>query len=285
MSLFSIWNGKALEEEKICISPNNRSFRYGDGCFETMKVADGNVLLADLHFQRLFSSLETLRFAVPSFFTATYIRTQIKELVKINEHQKLARVRLVVYRGDGGLYDLEDNSANFIIQSWPGKKESNVFNETGLSVNIFPDARVTADLFSSIKSNNYLGYAMAAMSAKQNGLDDCILMNAFNRVADATIANVFIVTNGIIKTPSLTEGCVNGVMRKYLIQCFKKESFPYSEAEISVEDLFNASEVFLTNAMYGMRWVQKAGDTNYTNTTSSFLYKKFIAPLFTPATF
>jgi branched-chain amino acid aminotransferase len=285
MSLFSNWNGKIVEEEKIGISASNRSFRYGDGCFETMKVINGNLLLSDLHFQRLFSSLETLQFIIPAFFTAAYLNAQIEELIKVNGHHALARVRLVTYRGEGGLYDLEDKNVNFIIQSGVGKKDSNYFNETGFSIGIFTDGRITADLFSSIKSNNYLRYAMAAMRAKGNALDDCILINAFNRVADSTIANVFIVTNGIIKTPSLTEGCISGVMRKYLMNCFKKESLPFSETEISTEELLNASEVFLTNATYGIRWVKKVGDSNYNNSTSSFLHKKFIAPLFSTSTF
>jgi branched-subunit amino acid aminotransferase/4-amino-4-deoxychorismate lyase len=285
MSLFSHWNGKIVKNEEICISPDNRSFKYGDGCFETIKVVDGVVLLPDLHFQRLFSSLTTLKFSIPSFFTADYIKSEIANLVKLNQHEKSARVRLVAYRGDGGLYDLENKNVNFIIQSWPGRTETNYYNETGLRINIFNDAKKTADMFSSIKSNNYLAYAMGAIWAKENGLDDCILTNAFNRIADATIANVFIVTGGIIKTPLLSEGCVNGVMRRYLLTCLQKESIAYLETEISCEELMSASEIFLTNANYGIRWVQNIEDKNYDNIASSQLYKKFITPLFNQSTF
>lgn len=285
MWLFSNWNGRIVENGKICISPDNRSFKYGDGCFETIKVINGNILLPHLHFERLFSSLQILKFSIPAFFTAAYVESQIKELVKINGHEQLSRVRLVVYRGDGGLYDLENKSPNFIIQSWPGKIEFNYFNETGLKVDVFTDARKTADLFSSIKSNNYLVYAMAAIWAKENGLDDCILTNAFNRVADATIANIFIVSDGIIKTPLLTEGCVSGVMRKYLLNCFEAEGLPFLQTEIFPEEIADASEVFFTNANYGIRWVHKVGNTPYKNALSSLLHKKFIAPLFTSSTF
>ncbi|MCW3082002.1 aminotransferase class IV [Segetibacter sp.] len=285
MSLFSNWNGKIIEEEKVFISPSNRSFRYGDGCFETMKVVNGNLLLCDLHFQRLFSSLKLLQFTRQKNLTEGELKSQINQLVNKNGHEELARVRLVVYRGDGGLYDVEDKNAYYIIQSWAGFTNTNVFNETGLRIGIFGDAKKTIDLFSSIKSNNYLGYAMAAMWAKEHRLDDALLMNPYNRVADATIANIFIVDRGIIKTPPLTEGCVNGVMRKYLLHCFEKEGLPHSQTEISSQDLLNASEVFLTNATYGMRWVQQIGNNSYRNTLSSYLHKKFIIPLFTPATF
>ncbi|MCW3114207.1 MAG: hypothetical protein JWR18_2603, partial [Segetibacter sp.] len=161
MSLFSNWNGKIVENNKICISPDNRSFRYGDGCFETIKVINGEVLLADLHFQRLFSSLVILKFFIPTYFTSEYLTSGIEELVTKNGHSDFARVRLVVYRGDGALYDLEDKNPYFIIQSWSGKVETNFYNDTGLNVGIFSDAKKSADLFSAIKSNNYLPYAMA----------------------------------------------------------------------------------------------------------------------------
>src|SRR3954470_7002712 len=104
MSLFCNWNGSIVKEEEVHISPNNRSFRYGDGCFETMKVMAGRILLSDFHFTRLFSSLNTLQFYVPPFFTAEYLYGQVIELVKMNSHDPLARARLIVFRGDGGLY-------------------------------------------------------------------------------------------------------------------------------------------------------------------------------------
>jgi branched-subunit amino acid aminotransferase/4-amino-4-deoxychorismate lyase len=285
MSLLSNWNGTIVEDNEICISPNNRSFRYGDGCFETMKVVDGKILLSEFHFQRLFSSLETLRFTFNEHFTGAKLITQVIDLLKKNDHLKFARVRLTVYRANGGLYDLEDRNAYYIIQSWAGKISSNFFNETGLKVAIFKEAKKSTDLFSSIKSNNYLGYAMAAMWAKDNGLDDAIITNNFDRLADATIANIFIVDNGVIKTPRLGEGCVEGVMRTYLMHCFEKNSLPCSQTEISRQDLLNASEVFLTNANFGIRWVQQAENSRYNNTLSSYLHQKFVAPLFLPTTF
>ena len=144
------------------------------------------------------------------------------ELVKTNTHDPLARVRLVVFRGDGGLYDLHDHSVNFIIQSWSGNAEFNLFNEAGLRLEVFTEASVSADVYSPIKSNNYLRYAMGALFVKRLGLDDCILTNAFSRVADSTIANIFIIENGTIKTPLLTEGPVNGVMRQFLLESFKR---------------------------------------------------------------
>ena len=272
-------NGKIIKEANAIISPNNRSFRYGDGCFETMKLMDNTILLANYHFERLFASLQLLQFDVPNYLTADYLQHQIVEVAKKNYHNKLARVRLTVYRGDGGLYDPENHFPNYLIQTWDLNPANNLLNENGLVVDVFTDAIKVCDTYSHVKSNNYLCYAMAALWAKKNHLNDAILLNPYNRLADATIANIFIITNGIIKTPSLSEGCVNGVMRRYLLTQMHVENIPVEETKISVEELLQANEIFLTNGIYGIRWIKQINNINYTNTASSLLYKQFIKPL------
>ena len=123
---------------------------------------------------------------------------------------------------------------------------------------------------------------MAALWAKQQKLNDAILLNPYDRVADATIANVFMVKNGIVKTPPLTEGPVNGVMRKHILSCLHKMDIPFEETPVTAEDLSEASEIFLTNAIYGMRWVKQLGKSGFTNHFSKMLYKESIAPLLQP---
>ena len=79
---FLFLDGQIHRSNKLLVSPNNRSFRYGDGFFETMKWMNGRVLLADYHFERLFTSLEHLQFQAPNYFTKAYLENQINELVK-----------------------------------------------------------------------------------------------------------------------------------------------------------------------------------------------------------
>ena len=285
MSSMVIFNGNILDENKVSISINNRSFRYGDGCFETIKVVNANILLAQYHFNRLFSSLETLQFVVPPDFNQGFLAQLITNLIELNSHAALARVRITFFRGDGGPYDNVDHHPNYIIQSWSGSGESLRFNEAGFVMDFFQDARKTSDKFSHIKSNNYLPYSMGALYAKKNSLNDCLIFNSSNRIAESTIANVFIVIDGVIKTPALTEGCVSGVMRKYLLSRFKADNLPVLESEIHKGDLLAASEVFLTNALYGIRWVSKVAHSNYSNHMSSLFYEKYIASLFSSRTF
>ncbi len=276
---FLFYNGKFSKTGKPLISPDNRSFRYGDGFFETMKMVSGKIQLADYHFERLFSSLELLQFQKPDYFTADYLKEQAGKLAKKNYHHKLARIRLTVFRGDGSLYDVSNHFPHHLIQTWELLPANNSLNENGLMIGIFRDAQKVCDRFSAIKSNNYLSYVMAALWAKQQKLNDAVLLNPYNRVADATIANIFIVKDGVIKTPALTEGAVNGVMRRHLLQLLKQENMPVEETQLTVEELEQASEIFLTNSIYGIKWVKQLGENKYTNQLSSLLHKKMVRTL------
>lgn len=263
MTEYINWNGKIVEKDKFHISPDNRSFRYGDGFFETMKIVDGNILLSGLHITRFFSSLQLLSFDVPALFTPEHITTQVQNLVIKNNHTSRARVRLTVYRGDGSLYDSENHYPNFVIQSWPLPEINSELNTEGLDIDIYTQARKVSDSFSMVKSNNYLPYAMAAIWGKKNKLNDCLLLNPYDNICDSTIANIFIVQNNLIKTPAIAEGCINGVARSYLIERCKKDNIAISETTISAQDILHASEVFLTNAVAGIKWVKQLGEQTY----------------------
>ncbi len=271
---FLFHDGKMRKSGIPLISPDNRSFRYGDGFFETMKMVNGKIILDDLHFERLFTSLDLLRFKRPASFTPAYLREQVNELAAKNKHSPLARIRLTIFRGEGGLYEVEDHSPHYIIQTWALNPSINQLNENGLVLGIYKDARKTCDGFSHIKSNNYLAYAMAALWAKEQKLNDALLLNSFDRIAEATIANIFIVTNGLIKTPALSEGCVSGVMRKYLLQSLRKENMPVEETQLELEDVMQASEIFLTNAIHGIKWVKEVGMNGFSKQLSAVLHKK-----------
>lgn len=277
---FLFLDGKPHRTNELLISPDNRSFRYGDGFFETMKWMNGKLILPDLHFERLFSSMDRLQFQPPHFFTRAYLENQISTLVKKNGHSKLARIRVTIFRGEGGLYDITNHFPHHLIQTWELNPANNQLNENGLVIDIFKDARKVCDGFSHIKSNNYLSYLMAALWAKQQRLNDALLFNPYNRLADATIANVFIVQNGLIKTPAITEGPVQGTMRRHLLQSLREASMPVEETEISLDDLHQASEIFLTNAIYGIRWVKQLNKNAYSNQMAAFLHQKMLKPLF-----
>ena len=277
---FLNFNGKVLRNDKLLISPDNRSFRYGDGCFETMKMVNGKIILEAYHLERLFSSLQTLHFDKPGYFISDAFKNEVMELVKKNKHKRSARIRITISRGNGGLYEAENNNPNYLIQSWDLNLSNNKMNENGLVMDVYTKSRKICDDFSHIKSNNFLCYVMGALWAKEQKLNDVILLNPYDKIADTTLANVFLIKDGIIKTPALTEGCIAGVTRKYLLKCMKEEGMPIEETSITVNELLESSEVFLTNTVRGIRWVKEIGKSSYENQLAAILHKKYILPLY-----
>jgi branched-chain amino acid aminotransferase len=271
------YNGRTMREGDPVIHPSDHSYRYGDGLFETMKVKDGRILFGPQHFDRLFAGLQVLKFKIPAFFTEQRIEDEILQLCRKNQCELLARVRLSVSRGAGGLYDC-DNNFSYLIGCRP--LETHGLNENGLIIDVFPDARKTVDAFSNLKSANYLPYVMAAIWAKENKLNDALILNSHHRICDATIANVFWVKDGKIFTPPLSEGSVAGVMRKAILDLSSQSryssgavfGFSIEESILTEEILLEADEVFLTNVTTGLRWVKLFRNKTYQNRIASKLF-------------
>ena len=269
-------NGNYVEEKTPVIRADNRAFRYGDGLFETMKVVVGSIRLRDLHFERLFKGMETLQIMLQGFINADLFEEQIRKTILKNRISGPARVRLTVYRGDGGLYDFNNTSAGYVIQVWSLSSSSMSMNDSGLKVGLYEGGRKSVDELSNIKSNNYLVYVMGAIQARKYQHNDCIILNTNGRVCDSTIANVFYVKDGTIFTPPLTEGCVAGVMRSHLLSQLPSQGYNVIEKETSIEDLLNADEMFLTNAVSGLRWVGEFKEKKYVNTIASKIFHSTI---------
>lgn len=268
-------NGKIIPGDEPVLMIDNKNYRYGDGLFETMKVVSKKIALERYHFERFFSSLERLGFKKPELLTTQRLQHEIGLLVEKNKCEALARVRLTVFRGNGGVFESLDDF-QYSIECWPLDKSINRMNENGLVIDIFPDARKSCDKFSNIKSANYLPYIMAARHAKEHQMYECLVLNVYERIADATIANIFLIKDGTMITPSLGEGCVNGVMRRYIIEKIQATDLEWKieERGISISDLEQADEVFLTNSISGIRWVKGFRDIVYTNLHTKILYKE-----------
>lgn len=272
---FFIFNNKFYTNDSPVISPSSRGLRYGDGLFETMKSIKGNIINEDFHFERLFSGLALLKFDVPKTFSKDFIIKKIKELCTKNKHNDVVRVRLMIIRGNGGIFDLENLFPNYIIESWT-LGATNELNVNGLVINLLPGAKKSCDNFSNLKSNNYLPYIMAGMYAKENKLNDCIVLNSFDRICDTAIANIFIVKGTDIFTPPLSEGCVAGIMRRWMLEKFNLENFKVTEKMLTADDLLEADECFLTNSIYYLRWVKNFRDKIYTNSSAQKIYSHIL---------
>ena len=273
--MFICLNGKILRAEDPVLLASNRGYRYGDALFETMKVASKNILLETYHFERLFAGLRLLQFEVPKLLTREKLCKEVLLLAEKNNCGNLARIRLSVFRGNGGVYD-EERTPQYLIECWPLNESLNSLNENGLVIDVFPAARKSCDSFSHLKSANYLPYTMAAIYAKANKLNDCLVLNTDENIADATIANIFLIKEGVVITPGPDQGCVNGVMRRHLLEKMKDAGYSIQENPVSVSTLEEADEVFLTNAISGIRWVKHFREKVYSNNLTVEIYNRFI---------
>ena len=262
------YNGKILEDGSNIVGPASRGLRYGDGIFETMKFKGGNLILADEHFARLWKGMQLLQFEIPKLLTPDKLEQEIFSLANKNK-LAAARVRLTVIRSEGGLYDAKNHSPNYIIETTALAEEIGMLNNNGLQLCIYEDARKSIDRFSNIKHNNYLPYLMGAIFAKKQQCNDALILNSRGNICDSTIANVFYVKDGTVYTPPLNEGCVAGVMRKWLTEQIREEGFIVHEAVVTKTDLLNADEVFLSNSIYNIRWARGIEDKKFENTIVS----------------
>ncbi len=255
---FVCYNGEMISKDQPVLVAHNRSFKYGDGVFETMAWTGNGIILGNYHFERLFVSLKLIQVNTQSISTELLLKA-MKDLCVLNNCANQAIVRLAIYRGD-------DNKAGYLIEA--GHLENNIadWNEKGLTIDFYPYARKACDAFANLKTANYLPYVMAELYSKEKGLDECLVLNAFGNICDGSKSNIFILLNNETFTPALHQGCVNGVMRRFVIDELKKNHYTIKQTTVSVELLQQAEEVFLTNAIRGVKWVERFRKKNYTNT-------------------
>jgi branched-chain amino acid aminotransferase len=261
---YFIFNGKFFEASTPIIGPDNRGLRYGDGIFETIKCINAEIIFAEEHMHRLWKGMEKLQFDPTKLFTPEYLLDQIDLLLKKNKI-KDARIRLSIFRRDGGLFDPVNHQPNFTIQSWPLQRNSAVLNENGLQLCVYKDAKKQIDIFSNIKHNNFLPYSMAALYAKSQKCNDAVILNNKERICETSIANIFLVKDAAVTTPPITEGCIAGIMRAFVIQQLKANNFNISEAPVTQTDLAEADEIFLSNSISNIKWVAAVDGNKYTN--------------------
>ncbi|AZJ36340.1 aminotransferase class IV [Tenacibaculum singaporense] len=266
------FNGTLISDNEVQISTKNRAFKYGDAIFETIKVLNGKVVFAEDHYFRLMASMRMLRMKIPMKFTLEYLQDEILKVIKELPESSSYRIRLTVFRKDGGLYAPVTNEINYIIEGTPLE---NVEKET-YRMDVFKDFYNYSGLLSTIKTTNRMLNTLAAVFAEENDLDNCILLNERKGVVETINGNIFIVKGNTIKTPALTEGCIKGIIRKKVIEIIEKHSeYTIEETTISPFEIQKADEVFITNAIVGIQPVtnyrKKEFSTDITNKIKSSL--------------
>ena len=247
-------NGSLVPGDQPVIGLDNRAYRFGDGLFESIRVIKGMPCFIDAHWARLTTGAELLHIKVPATLDRAAFERSIVELVAANEIES-GRCRFTLYRGGSGNYRPETDEGGFTFELTALSDPTFRLNPQGLMVDIWPEMRKPINELSRHKTLNCQYYIMAALWSRQKGLDDCLLQNERGNIIESSSGNLFIVSNGVLYTPSLADGCLGGVMRAQIINLALASGIKVYECSLNPQNLLAADEVFFTNAVRGLQWV------------------------------
>ncbi len=268
------YNGE-IQSTAATLSNSNRGFLYGDGVFETLKIVKNKILFLEDHYFRLMASMRIVRMQIPDNFTLEYIEEQVLNLAKANNFEHAARVRVTVFRNDGGFYLPQTRTVSFLIQVSPLNETHYCFSDAGYEVDLYKDFYITKQLLSTIKTTNKMINITGCIFADENDLQNCLLLNNEKNVVEALNGNLFMLRGNQLITPSIDEGCLNGIMRKQVLQIAKKiENLEVLEQSISPFDLQKADELFITNVITGIQPITKYRKKEYKIDLSKTLLEK-----------
>ena len=272
------FNGKLVSESETVLTTENRAFRYGDGLFETMRWMGGEVRFLSYHLERLHTGMRMLQLTSPDFFNVDFINSRAAALIRKNNLEgQHVRLRLQVYRDGGGLYSPQQNNAGYVMTVSRLDPDDVKHRKLGLIVDVYTEYRKAVSELSRLKSSNALIFVMAGLYRKKNGLDDVLLLNQEGFLCESLNSNVFVWYDKKLYTPALSEGCVEGVMRRVVIDMAVAEGMEVIEAQISPNILKEAEEIFHTNAIHGVQWVMGYKQKRYFNRISRMLQEKLAA--------
>ncbi len=261
-------NGTILQKHQSTIAVSNRGLNYGDAVFETLRCSAGKIYFWEDHYFRLMASMRILRMEIPMNFTQEYLENQILKTIEANGSiVKPYRVKILVWRQQGGLYSPTTNKIDFSIACSELENPFYTVNQDHYEVALFKDHYITSGLLSSLKTNNKIIHVLGSIYAKENGYDNCLLLNEKKQIIEALNGNLFLVKGETIKTPPIKDGCLKGIMRKQLLSILS-EMYDYDIKEVSISpfELQKADELFITNVVRGIQPITKYRKKEYSNT-------------------
>jgi branched-chain amino acid aminotransferase len=271
MQQYILHNDEFILANQPVLSVSNRGFKYGDGLFESMRMCNGKLKFAEQHADRLKDGMKALKMDGGTLLDDYFLKHKTAELAKKNKYKGNARFRLSVYREGEGLYTPDTNKSSYVLESSPLTEGDYQLNKKGLIIDVYDELTKQVNMLSNYKTSNALIYVMAGLYKKQRKLDDVFMLNQNGFLCESMSSNVFVVYGKQIYTPALTEGCVSGVMRSVVMDLAKSNDIDIIEAQLNPEVLKEAEEVFVSNAVSGIRWVMGYGRKRYFNENAKLL--------------
>ena len=245
---------------------NNRGFLFGDAIFETIKVNGTKILFLEEHYLRLMASMRICRMEIPMNFTMEFMEEEILKLIALQANTVSNRIRFSVFRNAEGFYHPTSNDVQFIITCSELASDTYTFSASKYEVELFKDFYVSKHLLATLKTNNKMINVVASIFAKENGFENCLLINEDKNVVEATNGNIFMKMGNQIITPPTSDGCLNGIMRKQVIAIVAKmEGIEMIEKSISPFDLQKADELFISNVITGIQPITKYRKKEFTS--------------------
>ncbi|MNR75272.1 Branched-chain-amino-acid aminotransferase [compost metagenome] len=234
-----ILNGNLTPAESACVPLLDEGLLQGVGLIETMAAFGGQIPLFERHFKRLTKSAE--RFALPLPRTSPETLEDIGQLLEANGLLD-ARIRLTLTRGNPDL----DVSPTLALHATPLPDAPRTMTaQISETLRLSPQSPLAGH-----KTLSYFAYRWAREEAKMAGFDEALLLDTSGYLAEGTISNVFVVKEGRIRTPALKHGGLAGVARGLVLELLNESNC--ETGAILPEELFGASEAFLTNAVMGV---------------------------------
>ena len=255
-------NGIFTEETELHLDVRtNRAFRYGDGFFETIRFENNRMPLFKHHLKRIQSSNNLFKFD-PSTFSFTEIETLIGQTFQLNKIES-GIARVTFFRSGEGRYTPLRNEMHFLIEVTEQSFGSyfSLLKEVGLSTQTV----LHAHAFSHLKTLNALPYLFAAIEAKGNNWNECLLPNTKNEIAEGTWSSLVWLEENECHTPPLSSGCVDSTLKNALKEMLHSQGKVLNEKVCQVSNLQAAQEIWLLNATRGIQAVEQFQGISYSH--------------------
>lgn len=253
---------------------NSRIVKYGDGFFETIRVFEGNIIYINDHWERIYKAKSILRYHFPEEWNFDYFKFQLENLVRKSGYSN-ARIRLQFYRESEAYYYPDNASLHWFAIISELKSDNFILNTKGIKLVLNPEIKNSCDILTELKTTNSLRYILAAIYGKEHNADDSIILNYKGNICETSNSNIFVVHKNTLITPPFEKNCLDGIMRKKILEAAKLLKINFLIRNISVEELLLAEEIFICNTIIGIQWVSEIeGKTKFNKEYATLLIKQ-----------
>ena len=272
------YNGTLTPDDQHLFKPGNRAFLYADRIFETIRYQNGRLLFWEDHYFRMMGGACILRMDIPNHLNMDFLEAEIlKTLESSGLKSSSARVRLSIHRVDGGLYLPTNNTFKYLVEVTETDTHAYELNAKGLVLDVFYDHLKPKQALSNFKGGNSMISVLSSIYAKENDLNESIILNSESNLCETTASNLFVVSEKTIYTPPIDSGCVDGVIRKNILENGSSWGYSLVEKDMKPFELITADEVFITNSVKGIQWVSNYKNKAYGSKIIEDLFSKFLA--------